>query len=270
MSLKYGCRRNERCTAGPINIMPVPGYGRGVVALVPIQKGECVLRERPFLVVPTYRETENTVEAMNAETQRVHTIQAKRVADLSPFHSKMFYSLQDHRTPKGYPRSLHGILSTNSFACEAPFEMAESSCMCVEASMFNHSCAPNLCRYWDKEAGEMVFHTVRDVAAGEQLTINYCRTFDGRKDRQDKLGRYAINCTCPVCSLSDEESAARDAKCARYKDTRKERLGKHAIALGLERLDLAEELCFQEQDSMLDCYKGLMLTCLAFRDTIDT
>ncbi|GCA64314.1 hypothetical protein KIPB_013897, partial [Kipferlia bialata] len=43
MSLGYGCRSGSRYTAGPINIMSLPGRGRGIVALAPIKQGECVL-----------------------------------------------------------------------------------------------------------------------------------------------------------------------------------------------------------------------------------
>ncbi len=53
-----------------------------------------------------------------------------------------------------------------------------------QASMFNHSYAPNVASDKDVRSRRINFSAVRDIAAGEELTINY----NGDLDSRDPVG----------------------------------------------------------------------------------
>ncbi len=50
-----------------------------------------------------------------------------------------------------------------------------------QASMFNHSYAPNVASDKDVRGRRIVFSAVRDIASGEELTINYNGDLDSRE-----------------------------------------------------------------------------------------
>ncbi len=50
-----------------------------------------------------------------------------------------------------------------------------------QASMFNHSYAPNVASDKDVRGRRIVFSAVRDIAPGEELTINYNGDLDSRE-----------------------------------------------------------------------------------------
>lgn len=67
-------------------------------------------------------------------------------------------------------------------------------------SRINHSCLPNIHFAYNSMLKEETFHAIRDIMAGEELTIMYIngtnRTRDQRKAELDKWG---FTCSCPVC-----------------------------------------------------------------------
>jgi hypothetical protein len=79
------------------------------------------------------------------------------------------------------------------------------SCLAPAVSMLNHSCDPN-CRQqtsWDQISGCPVvrIYAVRDIAAGEELTLAYKITRAPRTTRIQMLERmYGFVCQCPRCA----------------------------------------------------------------------
>lgn len=72
------------------------------------------------------------------------------------------------------------------------------------ASYFNHSCAPNLLRRMD--LGKCAcFYAMRDIGAGEALTISYAGGFKSvASRRQYLLENYRFFCRCESCSVIDQ------------------------------------------------------------------
>ncbi|KAF2761729.1 hypothetical protein EJ05DRAFT_183272 [Pseudovirgaria hyperparasitica] len=77
----------------------------------------------------------------------------------------------------------------------------------------NHSCQANAFQYWNTERQVYTLHAVRDIDAGEEITISYDNALKIRQDRRRRLwGAARFQCTCPKCdthpdefSLSDEQ-----------------------------------------------------------------
>lgn len=67
-------------------------------------------------------------------------------------------------------------------------------------SRINHSCIPNIHFAYNSVLEEETFHAIRDIMAGEELTIMY---IDGtnrtRSQRQAELNKWGFRCTCPAC-----------------------------------------------------------------------
>jgi hypothetical protein len=118
----------------------------------------------------------------------------------------------------GGGKSVVGILDSNAFETDAGVRA-----LFQHGSRFNHSCQPNVLRTWIGEgtAGRLVFHALRDVAAGEELSHDYCWEHVGgaptRGARRAALQRWMrFACACACCRLppgvAREESEARRAR----------------------------------------------------------
>lgn len=56
-------------------------------------------------------------------------------------------------------------------------------------------------------------HAVRDIAAGEELTISYLDSFSARSVRQSRArASWGFSCSCAQCSLPEGEAAESDAR----------------------------------------------------------
>ncbi|KAL3468833.1 hypothetical protein BJX99DRAFT_242626, partial [Aspergillus californicus] len=62
------------------------------------------------------------------------------------------------------------------------------------------SCIPNIHFAYNPELRKETFHAIRDIAAGEELTIMYINgTNRTRSQRQAELNRWGFQCTCLAC-----------------------------------------------------------------------
>jgi SET domain-containing protein len=43
------------------------------------------------------------------------------------------------------------------------------------------------------------FHSIRDIEAGEELTISYISGFCVHDERQAQLKKWGFQCSCPAC-----------------------------------------------------------------------
>lgn len=67
-------------------------------------------------------------------------------------------------------------------------------------SRINHSCVPNIHFANNSVLEKETFHAIRDIMAGEELTITYiCGTNRTQSQRQAELDKWGFRCTCPAC-----------------------------------------------------------------------
>lgn len=79
-------------------------------------------------------------------------------------------------------------------------ESSSGSAVYLLASIFNHSCDPNVNVAYPYNDGTAVFTAARDIKAGEQLTITYIDACQEVTTRQAYLEyAYGFRCRCPKC-----------------------------------------------------------------------
>lgn len=74
--------------------------------------------------------------------------------------------------------------------------------ICLEpfASMVNHSCDPN--SWWIFNGRELQMRAVRDISAGEELTMSYITVSGSYNIRQESLFTgWGFKCVCTLCEM---------------------------------------------------------------------
>jgi hypothetical protein len=68
------------------------------------------------------------------------------------------------------------------------------------ASMINHSCDPN--SWWTFNGRELQMRAVRDISAGEEMTISYITISGSYNIRQESLlTGWGFKCVCTLCEM---------------------------------------------------------------------
>ena len=74
----------------------------------------------------------------------------------------------------------------------------------MKGSAFNHSCLPSAEFY--NEGTSLRVRSVRDISAGEEVTISYVPVTETLWDRRQALWRqYKFDCECDRCILEEED-----------------------------------------------------------------
>lgn len=70
----------------------------------------------------------------------------------------------------------------------------------LQGTRINHSCLPNVSHSWNKQLNAKVFHALRDLEKGEELTTSYILPFQAREARQRYLlEKHGFVCQCVAC-----------------------------------------------------------------------
>ncbi|GIQ89585.1 hypothetical protein KIPB_012089, partial [Kipferlia bialata] len=229
-------------TSGPISVR-VRGEGQGerggIVATGSIKRGQMVLREYPIILLPkddnsvTVAGTEKCLKELPQELQDAFWALSDR-AEAERERDRETGETGETKGPSlslKLPKTLQGVITHNCFSCEDSHPPPFHNCVCLTASRFNHSCVPNVTRYWNSDENAMVFHASRDIEAGEELFISRVPIKACYAERQRLLREACTECRCALCTASEEERAVHDALCAQdeaYLD---------AVETGMEELD---------------------------------
>lgn len=168
---------------GLFKIQKTPDKGQGVFATTDITAGTRIIFERPLfttqsLYPPGYME------------ERVAT----QLFALTKEQKREFLSLHNN-FPGKYPFS--GIVKTNALPCRCGSVIGGVYAM---ISRTNHSCIPNTHHSWNSNLGSETIHAIRDICAGEEITISYD---DGKPslERWSHLEQsFGFKCQCELCT----------------------------------------------------------------------
>ncbi|KAF8876966.1 hypothetical protein BD779DRAFT_1677576 [Infundibulicybe gibba] len=163
-----------------------PGKGLGIFATRDLDMGDLICIERPLLVTPSCtthvkigHPQDWTREQLERGMAFVWGQQYYRVFErLEPEAQNAFLlSLANIHMEDG-SWTAHGICRTNSFGIEELFDTigttkAPYARVCKEFSRANHSCGPNVTRYFDLKSFAFHFSAVRPIKAGEEMTVAY-------------------------------------------------------------------------------------------------
>ncbi|KAF8876950.1 hypothetical protein BD779DRAFT_1650505 [Infundibulicybe gibba] len=192
-------------------IGPAPGKGLGIFATRDLDMSDLIYVERPLLVLPSYVNhvkigcpLDWTVEQIKRALMFEWGKECHRAFErLEPEAQRAYLSLANIHTEDGSGTVL-GICRTNGFGIEGLADIvgtyeAPYTGICKEFSRANHSCTPNITRYFDHKAFAFCFAATRPIKSGEEITTPYCVPWDVRSSRQQDLQKYMFNCDCPAC-----------------------------------------------------------------------
>ncbi|KAI8630429.1 SET domain-containing protein [Xylariaceae sp. FL1651] len=186
---------------GKAQIVEIPGKGKGLVAIRSIRHGERIMAAKPALLV--HRDAFSELEL-----EEIYDLMEVAVDSL-PRARKEEY-LAQAATMGG--QRVADILFTNSFQISVGDHDGFHYGNFPEVSLLNHDCRPNLAFYIDQNLTHHT-HAVRDIKAGEELTISYIDPMQVRSERQERVrNSMGFLCSCSHCSLPKNEVDASDTR----------------------------------------------------------
>lgn len=210
-------------------IQAVPEKGKGLVASVNIARGTRILHEAPLFT---------TLQFSPIELMENHIV--KKLKSLSKDQQRQFLSLHNNFRGK-HPFS--GIVKTNALPCGSSSNVGG---IYPTICFLNHSCLPNAHNNWNADTKRETIHAIRDINAGEEITIPYNQDGSSTSRRAHLKEKFGFDCNCNLCYLPPPQLRISDAR-----------------RLQIERLDLAIgdpiRVMITPNDSLKDCHSLLHL-----------
>ncbi|KAK3348998.1 hypothetical protein B0T25DRAFT_609423 [Lasiosphaeria hispida] len=227
----------KKFDALPYEVRDVPGKGKGAVATRKIEKGRVVLIDHVMVLATA----EFPADVMHEEVQ---DLLSRGVEQLS--ESGSVYGLaQKGREEQGLTE-VEDVLLTNSFE----IAVADQPYMWIfpDLSRLNHACSSNAIMHFSETTLAMTVWSSRDIEPGEEITITYSdadMTYAERKKTFSEV--WGFDCTCNLCTASEERRNASDARRLKIHMLR-ERVLKRAKEGDFKRAIKATEELFQVAD----------------------
>ncbi|KAK7514090.1 uncharacterized protein IWZ02DRAFT_64729 [Phyllosticta citriasiana] len=221
---------HHETTGRVYKIQNMPGKGVGALATTFIPAGTRIIAETPIMAI-------HRRDWKYETTQRMAVIQA--YLSLPHPHTQLYDSLvnsppqyrhwhdlieqewqdaqpfgpedEPHAVPfdselsRSEQTRIMAVFATNTFGVHHSRDKIEAV-ICPEASRLNHACAPNVQFVWNDILmdGALTMHAVRDIDAGEELTVGYIELLECAAERHEKLRAvYGFDCSCVVCGADD-------------------------------------------------------------------
>ncbi|KAK1595358.1 uncharacterized protein LY79DRAFT_681701 [Colletotrichum navitas] len=183
-------------------VAKIPGKDYGLVATVPIRRGEVILRETASLLIDYSAFT-------HIPPKTCATI------DYLPFHHRgEWLNMSSHGYQGDHISMVDKILITNSFDVEMDDKRDDDFyAVFVNTSRMNHDCRPNVDYFFDPRTLTQRTVALRDIIPGEELTLSYIDPMQSREARRERLhSTWGFHCSCHHCMqhrLKTEESDRR-------------------------------------------------------------
>ncbi|KAJ7047909.1 hypothetical protein C8F04DRAFT_1387062 [Mycena alexandri] len=191
---------------------PNPVNGTAVaVAQADIKCGEIILVERPLIITPA--ELPLGVKDDPAETIANMVLEIFTLfltERLSKGEREDFFGLSGTEG-----RSIIQTLSRNVISIAqplpGPYEGPHGG-ICRQGSRMRHSCTPNVEVMWDSKSFTFEFFALTPIHKGDELFRSYINHLLPRSERLRLLDEEygGLECSCPSCSLPNQQSQASD------------------------------------------------------------
>ncbi|KAI0125788.1 hypothetical protein BJ170DRAFT_447834 [Xylariales sp. AK1849] len=192
---------NTHLSSSHFRMTQIPGKGVGMIAARTIHRGEQIVAARPVMLV--HRQL---IDELALEDQ--HRLLETAMDQLPPTRQQQFLA----QAGEVGGHEIEDIMFTNSFQISLGQGYSQHFGNFPEVSRYNHDCRPNVAFYIDQNLTHHT-HAIRDIQAGEELTISYLDSFRARSVRQERArASWGFSCTCPQCSLPKAEADASDAR----------------------------------------------------------
>lgn len=189
--------------------------GLGVFATRPISKFTRVVADIPMLMMrvgedlPDLREA---YERLSVQHRKLYDSFATNV------NIERDNALAEKLRERGYPdKDVEDLVRTASTFLSNAFRVHDAAgnelrVLFPQVARFNHDCGPNCHDVFvqdiTKGVGRMRVTTLRDIAAGEELTIAYFNLLQARADRQTRAQSWGFSCRCSVCGEGPDHQTA--------------------------------------------------------------
>lgn len=187
-----------------VEVRESQGKGLGIFAIANIPRGTRVIAEAALLKLDRKSgDARNILQAFNS----LPTAEQNLYLELHGFACAAFRRAAEQEMGQSWQsmpelqRRVLAIFAANAFGD-----------VFFLGSRINHSCIPNINFAYNSVLEKETFHAVRDITAGEELTISYNNGANRTKSqRQDELSNWGFVCTCAVCETKTE-GIEREAK----------------------------------------------------------
>ncbi|KAK1979422.1 hypothetical protein LZ30DRAFT_783470 [Colletotrichum cereale] len=189
-------------------IAKIPGKDYGLVATLPIRRGEEILRESASVLI-------DYAAFAHVSTEDIHKMQAHAVDYLPHPHRGEWLNMSSHGYQGDHISMVDKILVTNSFDVEMDDDRRADDfyAIFVNTSRMNHDCRPNVDYWFDPRTLTQRTVAIRDIIPGEELTLSYIDPMQVREARRERLhSTWGFHCSCNHCMqhrLKTEESDRR-------------------------------------------------------------
>ncbi|KAG5919998.1 hypothetical protein E4U61_000336 [Claviceps capensis] len=184
-------------------LQEIPGKGKGLVATRHIPKGTRILCEEPLFAIPNVMDLEKRCRLI-----------CQQVASLSNEQRQAFLSMHNIHPFNDTEERDIGIFETNSLPAGG-LPIPHTRAIFLEACRINHDCKNNAMYDWNTNIHRNTVHAIKDINAGEEITVPYVIFLKDRENRQRILKTwYHFTCWCSLCSLPEEHNEERDRKIA--------------------------------------------------------
>lgn len=129
-----------------VEVVDIPGKGKGVVALVDIPSGTRIMKEAPYMIM-----TADIPSAVDARIKRA-------LAELDDEHRSAFLSL--HNANPSHPFPYWSTFDTNALPLGPN---SPQGAIYPTVCYINHSCIPNANHCWNKNLKMETIHALRDI-----------------------------------------------------------------------------------------------------------
>ncbi|CAK7235724.1 hypothetical protein SCUCBS95973_009363 [Sporothrix curviconia] len=241
----------------------IPGKGKGAVATRNIARGALVLNERPLLLARLDLFGNGNGNDTSALLPHHHDLQQllhDALAQLSPAEQDAIHDLAVFRQRGDATSSLvEDILRTNGLGVSVGGGVAHTG-LYPRIARLNHACRPNTptdSMFWRYSPRTLAveFVALRDIAAGEELTLSYTQRDTVEATRHDLLTHWGFHCACSVCSSKTERQRLDDSM-ARLKAIEARLAGGDHLGQDLVRQHTDEMMALVDGDDALRGPRG--------------
>lgn len=215
-------------------IRSIQNKGKGLITRVSIASGTRILIEKPlFTASSLVGSLDNVVLA--------------KVKALSKEQQRQFLSLCNNFPGKN---PFSGIFKTNALPCgpDSPI-----GAVYANICFINDTCIPNSHNNWNSKTGLETIHAIRDIKAGEEITISYEAREPARQRLIKLRDAFGFDCKCELCSRPATELQESDARRIKIKQL-DEAIGDPGRTMNVPHRAIAD--CHEMLDLILQEYGG--------------
>jgi SET domain-containing protein len=169
-----------------VEVKQTPEKGLGIFARVRISRGTRIVAEAPLLKATAFSPYGVNVQE---PFDRLSSAKQRAYLELHEHASETLKRDNDWESLPELNRKVLAIYAANSFGKDV-FWLA---------SRFNHACIPNIHNAYNPVIQMDIFHSIREIEAGEELTVSYTSGFCVRGQRKAQLNKWGFQCRCSAC-----------------------------------------------------------------------